>query len=139
MKLLYALIVALFCIHPAHADTINFSPVVGPCTGTACLPFVSDNPAYAISSITRSYDWSGLYVTLNGVTYSGIAPHTSTLITPAPNYKALWHYDAIVLSSQAGMRIVITLDAYYTRRLNRTGHNYYVYSWTVLAGVINTT
>lgn len=136
MKRILLAIALLFAAGAAQAGTDNFAPNTG-CTGTACTPYVNDNPELTVSFINPYYNGT-VIATLNGVTYRGPANYTQALLShpDAYHYTYLLHYEANVLADPVGTTLLLTMDVYKTMTLNRSGHNFWVIQYSVLGGTV---
>jgi hypothetical protein len=139
MKMLMA-IGMLAIAGAAQAGVDNFTPNTG-CTGTACTAYINDNPDMTVSYVNPAYATSTgtiVIVTLNGVQFRGPAVFTTTLLSNPDIwhfYYAL-HYDNNVLTDPLGNTILVTMDVYKSRVLNRSGHNYWITKYSVLNGTV---
>ena len=135
MKTLFMLLPALFSSVALAATADEFSPN-SDCTGIACTPFNNSTPDITVSHV-NPYFSGAVSVTVKGVTYTGPAVFTSTLISQNPQHvKQLWHYDNNILTAPDGSMVLLTLDVYRSSPLMTSGHNEGEASYSVLSGTV---
>ena len=143
-RVILGAIAALGLSGAALAGIDNFAPNTG-CVGTACTPYTNDNPDITVSYVARSVYWTNINITVNGVVYSMPFAPTSVVVTYSNpyacglRYRANYTYTNVIAVAANGSIITVNdLEAVYSRSLNCTGHNSYVFRWLVTGGTITT-